>query len=141
MYETELIYLYAKRMEPSEIITSDSNSFVHVGSLAEVACGLELVAHTPPSQRAFLYYWSREERVANAEVDYIIQKSENIIPIEVKAGTRGKMQSLYYFLSEKRKKLGVRSSLENFSEYAAPEGDHTLIQVLPLYAIGRFANS
>ena len=56
-------------------------------------------------------------------------KIERYIPIEVKAATRGAMQSLYLFLEEKRVSMGVRISLENFSHYGK-------IDVYPLYAVG-----
>lgn len=62
-------------------------------------------------------------------MDYLIQQKGTIIPIEVKSGKSGKMQSLHLFLKEKQVKYGIRTSLENFSEY-----DN--IRVYPLYAIG-----
>jgi hypothetical protein len=52
-----------------------------------------------------------------------------IIPIEVKAGSRGKMQSLAFFLQEKRCAFGVRTSLENYVEYGE-------VRVVPLYGVG-----
>ena len=129
------------KLKPSEIVASDSNSFVHIGSLAEVACGIEIVANTPPRQRPSLHYWCRQERGASSEVDYVVEKSNKIIPIEVKAGTRGRMQSLYYFLQEKKKDLGVRTSLENFSQFQTPEQKKSIVQVVPLYAVGKYANN
>ena len=47
-------------------------------------------------------------------MDYVIQKKDKLLPIEVKAGTKGAMQSLYLFLEEKKIEAGVRVSLENF---------------------------
>ena len=65
----------------------------------------------------------------NAQIDFLIQKGSNIIPIEVKAGTQGSMQSLRLFMKEKQIKRGVRTSLENF-------GCLDDIDIYPLYAIG-----
>ena len=62
-------------------------------------------------------------------MDYLIQDKEKIIPIEVKSGKSGKMQSMHLFLREKHSLYGIRTSLENFAQY-----DN--IQVYPLYAIG-----
>jgi predicted AAA+ superfamily ATPase len=76
-----------------------------------------------------LYFWTREKEKSQAEVDYVIQKSEKIIPIEVKSGKSGKMQSMHLFLTEKQAAYGIRTSLENFAEYDK-------ISVYPLYAIG-----
>ena len=59
----------------------------------------------------------------------MIHRNGHIIPIEVKSGKSGKMQSLHLFLKEKQVKYGIRTSLENFSKY-----DN--IRVYPLYAIG-----
>lgn len=75
-----------------------------------------------------LYYWQREAKNSQAEVDYVIQKQDKIFPIEVKAGTKGSMQSLYLFLDEKKLAFGFRLSLENFSEMEK-------VKILPLYAV------
>jgi len=64
-------------------------------------------------------------------VDYVIQKQNKIIPIEVKAGTKGTMQSMFLFLEEKKYEQGVRFSLENFSQY-------NKVWVYPLYAVSNF---
>ena len=76
-----------------------------------------------------LYYWQREALNSHAEVDYVVQQGEKIIPIEVKSGTSGKMQSLHLFINEKQSLYGIRTSLENFAQYDK-------IKVFPLYAIG-----
>ncbi|HRZ97951.1 MAG TPA: DUF4143 domain-containing protein, partial [Paludibacter sp.] len=75
-----------------------------------------------------LYYWHREVPKSNAEVDYVIQKGEQIIPIEVKSGTKGSMQSMYVFLNEKKLEKGIRTSLENF-------GKIDKVDIIPLYSI------
>jgi predicted AAA+ superfamily ATPase len=123
----------------SKILVDDEISFVNRGALAEVLCGTELIVHSPPTSRAALYYWSREQRGSNAEVDYLIQQNNEILPIEVKAGTKGKMQSLYLFLSEKKKTRGVRCSMENFSHFTSPQ-ESALVEVVPLYGIGAYAS-
>jgi hypothetical protein len=79
-------------------------------------------------ERQTLYYWQREATNSNAEVDYLIQKQKNIVPLEVKSGTKGSMQSLFLFLKEKNRPYGIRVSLENFATYDQ-------IRVFPLYAI------
>jgi len=52
-----------------------------------------------------LYYWHREAKNSHAEVDFVIQIQDKIIPVEVKAGTKGSMQSLHLFLDEKKIEL------------------------------------
>jgi hypothetical protein len=115
----------------NEIIISDSVEFVNKGIAAELFVGLELLKAQSPYERTDLYYWQREALNSNAEVDYLLQKGESIVPIEVKSGTKGSMQSLYLFLKEKNIKKGVRVSLENFSEYQN-------IIVIPMYGVGDF---
>jgi predicted AAA+ superfamily ATPase len=45
-----------------------------------------------------LFYWQRNEKSNLAEVDYVVQIGQKIIPIEVKAGTSGKLKSLHQFI-------------------------------------------
>jgi len=101
---------------------------INRGSIAEVFVALELIAHQSLHQKSDLYYWHREEKSSNAEVDYVIQSGESILPLEVKAGTKGQMQSIRVFMSERKLNKGIRISMENY----ATLGD---IDILPLYAV------
>jgi predicted AAA+ superfamily ATPase len=116
-------------LDVSDILLSDDFEVINKGALAEIYVGLEILKSFSSRRREELYFWKREERNSQAEVDYLIQKNENIIPIEVKSGTRGSMQSLQLFLAEKKRPFGVRTSSENFASY-----DN--IRVVPLYAVG-----
>jgi uncharacterized protein len=58
----------------------------------------------------------------------VIQEKHEIVPIEAKAGTSGQLQSIFLFLDEQNLNIGIRLSLENFSEYGK-------IVVIPLYAV------
>jgi predicted AAA+ superfamily ATPase len=116
-------------LDVSEILLSDDFEVINKGALAEIYVGLEILKSTSGRRHEDLYFWKREERGSHAEVDYLIQKNENIIPIEVKSGTRGSMQSLQLFLAEKNRPFGVRTSSENFASY-------NNIRVVPLYAVG-----
>ena len=75
-----------------------------------------------------MYYWHREKRGSSAEVDYLLEQEDRVVPVEVKSGSTGKMQSLNLFMDEKKSTEGIRISLENFSQYGK-------ITVVPLYAI------
>lgn len=114
-------------LELSAYVTEKDFSTVNKGSLAEQYVGIEIMKNQPNSIRPQLYYWHREKRGSTAEVDYLVQKNLEIIPIEVKSGLQGKMQSLRLFLQEKKVNQGTRVSMENFGLY-----DN--IRVLPLYA-------
>lgn len=116
------------RLKLSEhLVASDFNA-INKGNLAEQFVGTELIKNFSKVAKPQLYYWHREKRGSNAEVDYLIQKDNTILPLEVKSGTQGKMQSLRIFLLEKEIPNGVRISLENFNHYEN-------IFVFPLYAV------
>ena len=78
-----------------------------------------------------LYYWAREAKSSNAEIDYLIEKNAEIIPVEVKAGVRGIMKSLLLFTEKYKTKKAIKISQAKYS-YIAP------ITNLPMYAIESF---
>ena len=112
----------------SDLLLHHDFELINKGHLAEVFAGLELIKYDDCYQPHSLYYWQREDKIGNAEVDYLLQHQHKILPIEIKSGTKGSMQSIYFFMEKKKIKTGIRSSLENFSEF-----NH--IQVIPLYAL------
>jgi len=124
------IYQRLLGLNLSEYILKDFPSLVNRGSLAEIYVGIELLANRPPHMRPEIFYWHREARVSNAEVDYVKAIGSRILPIEVKAGTRGQMQSLHLFLNERNLDCGLRISHENFSQY-------NKIKTIPIYAVKR----
>jgi len=116
-------------VELAELLFAKSFDLINKGAIAEQFAGLELIKSASCDMPQNLYFWTREKNNSNAEIDYIIQKGEKIIPVEIKSGTSGKMQSMHLFLSEKQAEYGIRASLENFGQYDK-------IKVFPLYAIG-----
>lgn len=116
-------------LKAENILVSDDFDVINKGAIAEVFVGLELIKSASCYEKNNLYCWHREQSGSNAEVDFVIQKYEEIIPIEVKSSKKGSMQSLRQFLTLKQKTYGIRTSLENFCEYED-------IKVYPLYAIG-----
>lgn len=106
-------------------------AFVNKGELVEAFVGQELIAYANPKRKAQLYYWQREARDSEAEVDYVIQQASQIIPIEVKSGKGTSMKSMRIFLeSHPQSPYGIRFSSHNYSIY---EGIHSY----PLYAIAK----
>jgi len=116
-------------LDLSELFLNAEISLVNKGVIAELYAGLELIKNQPCNQAASLYYWQREKKGSQAEVDYVVELDGKIVPIEVKSGIKGKMQSLRIFMEEKGSKIGVRTSLENLSKMEK-------IKIIPLYAIG-----
>ena len=103
---------------------------VNKGALVELFAGLEMMKAAPLNCPLSLHYWQREKTGSNAEVDYVVQQGENIVPIEVKANTKGSMQSMYQFLKEKGYPHGIRTSMENFGMFGN-------VRIYPLYAISQ----
>jgi len=116
------------KLDISKLFLGETLQQINKGSIAEMFAGLEIVKNMPCNAPAQLFYWQREQKGSQAEIDYLIENGENIVPIEVKAGTRGAMQSLYQFMTEKNTKKGVRVSLENF-------GNIDKIEIYPIYAV------
>ena len=115
------------QLDISELLFSEDFKLVNKGGIAEQLVGLEILKNASCYNQTELFYWHREALNSNAEVDYLIQKQNSIIPIEVKSGTKGSMNSMFLFLTEKNSSYGCRLSLENFAEYEN-------IKVYPLYA-------
>lgn len=115
-------------LDMNNVLLSTDINLVNKGTLAEVFAGLELLKYGSCYERQKLYYWLRLEKGAQAEVDYVISKNATIIPLEVKAGTKGSMQSLYRFMELKKSKFGIRTSMENFGRIGH-------IEIYPLYAV------
>lgn len=55
-----------------------------------------------------LYYFLREGRSGNAEIDFLVQVENRVIPVEIKAGAAGSMRALQQFLALRGGDLAVR---------------------------------
>ncbi len=115
-------------------ITNPLTQFVNKGGIVEAFIGQELLAYAGPFAERNLYYWHREERTSNAEIDYLIQQEEQIIPIEIKSGHGGKLQSMRLFLdTHPNSPYGIRFAPHNYSFIEK-------IHNYPLYAVARLFN-
>lgn len=118
----------------SDTLLASDFKTINRGALAEVFVALEIVKAAPCHLPVNLYCWQRDKSEGSAQVDFLVQKHDRIIPIEVKAGTQGAMQSLRWFMRQKGIDRGVRTSLENFAHYEN-------IDVYPMYAISNLLKS
>ena len=127
-----------------EIQKIEESELVNKGSLAEQVIGqhLHMDAQTSPE----LYYWARESRSANAELDFVVSQGSLVLPVEVKAGKAGTLKSLHFFMYQKRLAHAVRFSLQPPStqivETSVRVGEglapvRYALHSLPLYAVGR----
>jgi len=96
------------------------------GKLAEQFVGQELLAW----QSSEIYYWSRDVRGSNAEIDYLTVKNGEIYPIEVKSGAAGSMKSLHLMLKK------YPNCPEGIVLYSGPykKLPEQKLKFLPLYA-------
>ena len=124
------IYQRFLRLDLTGLLLDEKIEQINKGALAEMFVGTELVKSQNNRLSAELYYWQREKEGSTAEIDYVIQRDREIVPVEVKAGTKGTMQSMFLFLKEKRRNYGIRCSMENFGEFQN-------IKIYPLYAAGK----
>ncbi len=67
---------------------------MYKGKLAEQFVAQELLVW----HSSELYYWSRETRGSNAEIDYLVVRDGTIYPVEVKSGASGSLRSLHLML-------------------------------------------
>ena len=110
------------------------------GSIAEQFIGQHLQYIQAAYKEPELYYWIREKKNSSAEVDYVVNFGNRIIPIEVKAGKTGQLKSLHQFIYEKKIQQAVRfnvgppSRLQEIRTTSYGEINFELTS-LPLYMI------
>lgn len=118
-------------------------TLINKGGIAEQVVGQILRTLVPPYIEPALYYWHREERNSSAEIDYIFQHRNSVIPLEVKAGTTGSLKSLHLFMKLKGLPIAVRVNSDIPSRTEVEVKDHqgseiryTLLS-LPFYLLGQ----
>ena len=105
--------------------------FENKGELVEGCIGLEFMAYSSPHKKMRNFYWHREERTSSAEVDYLLQMKNAILPIEVKSGKGSSLKSLNLFIEEHKKTpYGIKFSTNNFERH---ESYHSY----PLYSVSK----
>ena len=123
------IYLTECGLDTGGILGADTFDDINKGDVVEMQTGLELIKYADFYAKRELFYWYRSG--ASAEVDYVIQQGQSIVPVEVKASKQGGMQSMHSYLkTHPDAPYGIRVSLENYSSYDK-------IRVLPAYAMCR----
>lgn len=106
----------------SKTLLDGNDLFTHFyGALVEnfVAQELQACFEKP------LYYWCSQ---GHAEVDFILSRDEEVIPLEVKAGENVRSRSLGEYMKKYHSRRALRLSLKNYHE-------HHGIFNLPLYDV------
>lgn len=86
-------------------------NFINTGKIAEQFIAQHLLTIENSNASVDLFYWLREGKKTNAEVDFVIQSNQKILPIEVKAGQSGTLKSLQQFVLAKKTKRAIRLDL------------------------------
>ena len=103
---------------------------IYRGQLAEQFVGQEFATATNNQ----LYYWSRDAKNSNAEIDYLMIFDGMIYPVEVKDGPSGKLRSLHLYRE-------TYQPLWSLVFHAGQTGvlENEKIIFLPIYFAGAFA--
>jgi predicted AAA+ superfamily ATPase len=116
-------------LQPGDWLLQSATAFVNKGEHVEAMIGQELAVYVNPMYDAELFYWHRRKVGGEAEIDYLIQENEHVIPIEVKSGKGTTLKSMHVFLeNHPNSPYGIKFSTQNYSEYQN-------IRSLPLYAV------
>ncbi len=111
-----------------ETVMQNDFTAIFSGKVTEQFAGQQLICLTPYEIKPNLYYWVREARGSKAEIDFLISKGTEIIPIEVKSGQKGTLKSLLSFIEKYHPKKALKIS-------QAPYSISNPIVNLPLYSI------
>lgn len=128
---------YFAGLQDQYFLHKDLHAFYR-GLLAEHIVAQELLCH-----RASLLhkpcFWVREKSQSSAEVDFVVQHQGKLIPVEVKAGSTGRMRSLHQFVDAVAPGYAVRlyaGPLEK-RESRTPGGTPYALLSLPYYLAPR----
>jgi predicted AAA+ superfamily ATPase len=82
-------------------------------------------------------FWIRDTHGADAEVDFILQMEDKIIPIEVKTGHNSKLKSLHIFMDNSNSNIAVRVWSNPFSidKINTVSGKQFLLYNIPFYYV------
>ena len=121
LYMSDIGMLIMKSRMPNQLILSEideDNGFM--GVICENYVAQAFVSNNFP-----LYYWENEN---TAELDFDLQISGKVIPVDVKTGNRTKSVSLSMFVKKYNCPYLIRISKKNF-------GFENNIKSVPLYAV------
>lgn len=128
------------------LISIKDIDLINKGAISEQVVGQILRTVAPFYIEPSLYYWHRDEKGSNAEIDYIIQHQNKVVPIEVKSGSTGGLKSLHIFMELKKLATAVRinSDLPTITEINTQTniGKSTTYKLIsiPYYLLGEIQN-
>ncbi|MDZ4785789.1 MAG: AAA family ATPase [bacterium] len=106
---------------------------IYDGVFAEQFVAQEFLCSQSVFSKPKLYYWDRSVKGSEAEVDFLIETHNKIIPVEVKNSPKGRLKSLHLYLQEKQLHEGFVLCQRNVEKR---EG----IKWAPLYMASKFSS-
>lgn len=104
------------------------------GLVAEHIVGQELLSN----EKRVSYkhsFWVRDTAGSSAEVDFVVQLADKVIPIEVKSGNNSKLRSLHQFMEQAPHSTAVRfwTNPTSIDKIKTPKGKEFTLYNLPFY--------
>lgn len=127
----------------NQVNSIDEIIMINNGAVAEQIVGQLLRTIVPPYIEPSLYCWHREETGSSAEIDYVIQHGNKVIPIEIKACSTGSLKSLHFFMGLKKYPIALRINSDypnktnvNVKDNWGNQIKYTLLSI-PFYLVGQ----
>lgn len=136
MLDTGLLNFYIG-IQPQLMLLKDLNA-IHGSRVIEHMVGQEILASSFNIDHK-LQWWTREEKHAMAEVDYLLTVEGKVIPVEVKAGATGTLRSLLMMMDLLPHPYAIRLYAGKMSvdEVTTPGGKAFKLLNLPYFLAGR----
>ncbi|MCL2067599.1 MAG: ATP-binding protein [Treponema sp.] len=122
VYMNDVGLLNAKLGIPAAALLSDK---AHIGGEIKGALTENYVMQELTASGLTPHYWESDGK---AEIDFVIQLDEKVIPVEVKAADNVKSKSLSVYVDKYKPAYSIRISAKNF-------GFENGIKSVPLYAV------
>jgi len=117
---------------PDIFLKDDDLMNLYRGALAEQFVGQELIASFDNN----VYYWARDSKSSNAEIDFAVSIDNIPIPIEVKSGKSGSLKSLHLVIKNYSNcNIGIVLSTRPYSKLS----EQNLI-FIPIYYTSNLIN-
>ncbi|RME17506.1 MAG: DUF4143 domain-containing protein [Bdellovibrio sp.] len=114
--------------QEEQIVQANDLVSMFQGQLAEQFVGQQMLAEKKGCENGKMYYWKRHKRGSTAEVDYIMSRNGEIVPVEVKSGKAGRLKSLHLLMRE-YPHIKVGLCMQSINQPSV----HENIYFLPLY--------
>lgn len=103
------------RTKWQDLSALNERELINEGPLAEQFIAQHLAYLHRGQEAPHLYYWLRESKSQNAEVDFLLPCGNSILPVEVKSGKSGSLKSLLNFVHIKKVSTALRFDLNKTS--------------------------